>query len=220
MNNNEFLFNKKQLEEEENQARTELVKVAKLIYKNGYNASIDGNLSYRLSDNSILMTPKGIHKGFMSPESLIVTDIDGKLLRGDSQPTSEYRLHAKIFKKRTDIRCIIHTHSPYALAASLAGIDLHQTYITVAPVPTTQYARIASEQSADVLEPYIEKYNWAIIPRHGVVVWSDTIWNAFLRIEGLEHYAKILVLANSIKPIQPLPNSDRDELLKFWGINI
>jgi len=220
MDINEVRDEKKLLEQEEDQSRLELVRIARLMYDRGYNSSIDGNLSYRLSDNSILLTPTGIHKGFMSPESLIIADLDGKLLRGNSQPTSEYRLHIKIFKNRADIRCIIHTHSPYALAASLAEIDLHQTYLTVAPVPTTKYARISSEQSAEVLEPYIEKYNWAIIPRHGVVAWSDTIWNTFLRIEGLEHYAKVLVLANSIKPTQPLSNADRNELLKFWGINI
>lgn len=214
---NEYKIN---IQEEEEQARKELLKVAKLIYERGYNVSIDGNLSCRLSDNSILMTPSGAHKGFMPSESLIVTDIDGKLIRGEGKPSSEYRLHAKIYKKRDDIRCIIHTHSPYAVAAALADIDLHQTYITMSPVPTTKYARIASEQSAEVLEPFIEKYNWAIIPRHGVVAWADTIWNAFLRIEGLEHYAKILVLANSVKPCKPMPKSDRDDLLKHWGINI
>lgn len=215
-----MIHDKKKLLEEETQARTEIVRIARLLYKRGYNVSIDGNLSYRLSDNSILITPKGIHKGFMSPESLIVIDLNGKLLRGDSQPTSEYRLHVRIFKNRPDIRCIIHAHSPYALAASLAEIDLHQTYMTVAPVPTTQYARIASEQSAEVLEPYIEKYNWAIIPRHGVVAWADSIWNTFLRIEGLEHYAKTMVLANSVKPVQPLSDADRNELLKLWGITL
>lgn len=205
---------------EEIDARIELVRIGKLIYERGYNVSIDGNLSYRLSDNTILMTPSGCHKGFMSQETLIVTDIDGNLIRGSSKPSSEYRLHAKIYKNRKDIRSVIHTHSSHALAATLAGIDLHKTYITMAPVPTTEYARIASEQSAEVLEPFIEKYNWAIIPRHGVVAWSDTIWNTFLRIESIEHYAKTLILANSVRSVEPMSESDRNALLKLWGIKI
>jgi ribulose-5-phosphate 4-epimerase/fuculose-1-phosphate aldolase len=214
------VLDKNPIKDEEYNARLELTRVAHLIYEKGYNVSIDGNLSYKLSDDTILISPSGAHKGFMKPEDFMIVDLDGNLIRGEGKPTSEYRLHSLIFKKRKDICCVIHAHSPYALAASLAGIDLQQTYMTVAPVPTTQYGRNASSQSAEVLDPYIMDYNWAIIPRHGVVVWADTIWNAFLRIEGLEHYAKVLMQAKAVNPVQPLPKEQRDELLKFWGLSL
>lgn len=207
------------MNKKEESARLELTKIAHIIYEKGYNVSIDGNLSCRLSNDTILMTPSGSHNGFIKPSDLVISDLDGNLIRGKQKVTSEYRLHVHIYKKRADINCVIHTHSPYALAASLAGIDLHdKTYITVAPVPTTEYARIASTESPKVLDPYIESYNWAIIPRHGVVTWADSIWNAFLRLEGLEHYAKILTLASSVGSVKPLPTTKRKELLKFWGL--
>jgi L-fuculose-phosphate aldolase len=198
--------------------RQELTRVAHLIYERGYNVSIDGNLSYRLDDGTLLMTPTGSHNGFIRPEEFVITRADGTLLRGERQPTSEYRLHVELHRARPDCRCVIHVHSPYAVAASLAGVDLHKTYVSVAPVPTTSYARISSEESPAVLRSYMEHYNWAILPRHGVVAWADTIWSAFLRIEGLEHYAKVVMTARACGPIEPLPPGKRIELLTFWGL--
>lgn len=199
-------------------ARTEVVRIARLIYERGYNVSIDGNISVRLSADELLITPSGQHNGFLRPEDLVVVDPVGHLLRGDRCPTSEYRLHTALYASRKDIACVIHVHSPFAVAASLAGVDLAKTWISAAPVPTTAYARISSAESPAVLEPFIADYNWAILPRHGTVAWADTLWNAFLRIEGLEHYAKIVMAARAAGPIEPLPNDRRIELLTMWGL--
>jgi len=95
---------------------------------------------------------------------------------------------------------------------------LAQTWITVAPVPTTEYARISSALSPTVMEPFMADYNWAILPRHGTVAWADTLWNAFLRVEGLEHYAKIVMSAKAAGPIEPMSSERRIELLTFWGL--
>ena len=199
-------------------ARCEIVRIAKLIYERGYNVSIDGNLSIRLSEGELLMTPSGQHNGFLRPEDLVVVDPNGRLIRGPGKPTSEYRLHTALYARRRDITCVVHVHSPFAIAASLAGIDLAQTWITVAPVPTTEYARISSDQSPKVMEPFMADYNWAILPRHGTVAWADTLWNAFLRVEGLEHYAKIVMSAKAAGPIEPMNAERRIELLTFWGL--
>lgn len=199
-------------------ARTEIVRIARLIYERGYNVSIDGNISIRLSADELLITPSGRHNGFLRPDELLVVDPAGRRLRGEGDPTSEYRLHTALYASRKDISCVIHVHSPFAVAASLAGVDLAKTWISAAPVPTTAYARISSAESPAVLEPFIADYNWAILPRHGTVAWADTLWNAFLRIEGLEHYAKIVMAARAVGPIEPLPNDRRIELLTMWGL--
>lgn len=199
-------------------ARREIVRVARLIYERGYNVSIDGNLSVRLSAGELLMTPSGCHLGFLQPSDLIVTNPAGKLIRGERQPTSEYRLHTALYARLPDIRCVVHVHSPFAVAASLAGVDLAQSYITVAPVPTTAYARISSKESPRVLEPFMKDYNWAILPRHGTVAWAGSVWDAFLRIEGLEHAAKIIMAAKATGQIEPLDQTQRMELLTLWGL--
>lgn len=199
-------------------ARTEIVRIARLIYERGYNVSIDGNISVRLSADELLITPSGRHNGFLRPEELVVVDSAGRLVRGAGSPTSEYRLHTALYARRKDITCVIHVHSPFAVAASLAGVDLARTWISVAPVPTTAYARISSAESPAVLEPFMADYNWAILPRHGTVAWADTLWNAFLRIEGLEHCAKVVMSARAAGQIEPLPDSRRLELLTMWGL--
>lgn len=202
----------------ETSARIELTRISHLLYERNYNVSIDGNVSYRLDDGTLLVTPTGAHLGFIRPEDFVVMDSDGRLLRGSVSPTSEYRLHVDVHRQRPDCRCVVHVHSPYALAASLAGIDLHKTYVTVAPIPTTPYARISSPQTPAVLGSYLKDYNWAIIPRHGIVTWADTPWNAFLRVEGLEHCAKIVVSAQAAGTIEPMSLQQRSELLTLWGL--
>lgn len=200
------------------QARNELTRVSHLLYQRGYNVSIDGNVSWRLDDGTLLITPTGAHLGFIQPHDFVVVRPDGSLLRGGRQPTSEYRLHVELHRTRPDCRCVVHAHAPHAIAASLAGVDLHETFVTVAPVPTTAYARISSEQSPSVLRPFMEAYNWAILPRHGVVAWAETAWDAFLRVEGLEHYAKMVMAARACGPIEPMTPEQRIELLSFWGL--
>ena len=199
-------------------ARLELTRIARLIYERGYNVSIDGNLSVRLSEDELLMTPSGRHNGFAMPEDLVVVDPRGRLVRGDRNPTSEHRLHTALYARRPETRAVVHVHSPFAVAASLAGIDLAKSWITVAPVPTTAYARISSAQSPQAVEPFVDDYNWAVLPRHGTVAWADSPWDAFLRVEGLEHYAKVVVSAQSTGPIEPMTTEQRIELLTFWGL--
>ncbi|MDK2947558.1 MAG: L-fuculose-phosphate aldolase [Methanolobus sp.] len=202
----------------ESELREDLTKICHLIYDRGYNVSIDGNLSHRLDDSNVLITPSGSHNGFIRPEDLVVIDLQGNKVRGEGKKTSEYLLHTEIYRERDDINSVIHVHSPHALAASLAGVDLMKTYITVAPVPTTGYARISSDQTSVAISPYLKNYNWAILPRHGVVTWADTLWNAFLRLEGLEHYAKVMMIASSVTPAQPMSDEKVDELLKLWNL--
>ena len=198
-------------------ARTELVRVGKLIYRRDYNAASNGNLSYRLSDDEILVTPAGAHKGFLDAADLVVVDHQGRKVSGMGTPTSEHLVHARIYELRDDIRCIIHVHTPYALAASLAGVDLRQTYVMAPPVPTTEYAPPSSAQCPEVLEPYIRDYNGAILPRHGLVVWADSIWKAFVRIEDIEHLAKAVLTAAATGPIAPVSAEQGKELLRLWN---
>ena len=200
------------------EARQEMMRIGRLTYDRGYNVTIDGNMSVRLSADALLVTPSGRHNGFLHPEDLIVVDLDGRVRRGEGRPSCELRLHTFIYRRRPDINAIIHVHSPYATAATLAGVDLWQSWISMAPVPTTRYARMGSADSPRVIEPFVDDYNWAILPRHGTVGWADTLWNAFLRIEGLEHLARIVMIAHAAGPIAPMSAAQRQDLLAFWGL--
>ncbi len=208
------------MNENEIKYRKQILEFGKLIYDKGYNVSIDGNISIRLSENEILITPTCSRIGFIPFDELVVIDYDGNLIRGNKKPTSEYLLHTNIYKERSDVNAVIHVHAPNCIALSLANIDIeNQLYITVAPIPTTDFAMPSSPESYEKLKLFIQKYNWAILRRHGVVTYESDLLSAFLRLEGMELLAKILISALSISKPEPLSEEIKMKLLKFWNIN-
>ena len=199
--------------------RQEIIYFGKLIYEKGYNASIDGNISVRLSEKEILITATGTRLGFLTEDDLVITDYDGNLLEGSRRASSEKILHTNIYKQRPDVHAVIHAHAPASIALSMLDIDIeHDLYAAMAPIPITKFAVPSTEESYEQMKPFIKAYNWGILRRHGVVTWEDDLLSAFLRLEGMEHFAKILMTALAVKPISPLPESDKKRLLKSWGL--
>ena len=207
------------VKEKEKQLREQLTFVARHMYKMGYNFTIDGNISHRLSDDKIIVSPTGQHLGFICPEDFVVMGREGNLIDGDRRPTSEWRLHNRIYDIRPDVQCVIHAHPPSAIAASVANIDLTKVFAHYSPIPTTDFALNCTEETAKVLEPYIQNHNWAILKRHGVVTWANSLSNTFLRLEGLEQCARIVTKANAIGDIQPIPDDDVQQLFNMWGLD-
>lgn len=197
----------------------QLIRVGQLIYERGINVSLDGNLSLRLEDGRILLTRSGAHKGFLSPQDCIVVDIEGRVLDGYGHASSEFPMHAEVYRCRQDVGAVIHAHAPYALACSAANIDLSKQWISIPPIPSTDYARPASQASAEVLRPFIESYFWAILPRHGAVCWGANIWEAFCRLESLEHTAKIVLSALSANAqTQGMDEEQTRALQELWSV--
>ena len=197
----------------------EIIEIGKLMYQKGYNVSIDGNISVRLSDKELLFTATGARLGFLTEDDIVVTDYEGNLLKGSRRATSEKILHLQIYKEREDVNAVIHAHAPYSVALSMLDIDIENNlYATVAPIPITEFAMPSSEESYLNMKPYIKDYNWGILRRHGVVAYENNLLGAFLRLEGMEHLAKMLIYAFSVKKVEPLSAEIKDKLLHFWGI--
>jgi L-fuculose-phosphate aldolase len=197
--------------------RKELTRVSHLLYEKNYNTSLDGNVSIRLNDKEILISPSRIHKGFIKPNDFIIIDYEGKLLRGKGKPTSETPLHLSVYKTRDDVNAIIHAHCPNAIAISIAGIDLTKLYLTQPPIPTTDFVMPSSNDGALEIEKYASDYNWVILKRHGAVAFGNDIWEAFLRIEELENIAKIVVSAASMGDLTPIEDPQRDKLMDLFN---
>ncbi len=120
---------------------------------------------------------------------------------------------------RPDVQCVIHAHPPSAIAASVAGVNLGKVFAHYSPIPTTEFALNCTEETAKVLEPFIPSQNWAILKRHGVVTWANSLSNTFLRLEGLEQCAKIVTKANAIGDILPMPEDDVRSLFEMWKLD-
>ncbi len=211
----------------ENILRKEIIFIGKLMHNKGFVSASDGNIAYRLSGNRIISTPSGKPKGFLSPKDLIITDLNGKKISGKGNPTSELKLHLAAFKERTDIRASIHSHAPFSVACSVAGIDfkkivLPEVYMIFGKIPVTTYATPSSSESPEVTAEFIKKCDAMIIDRHGTLTVGRTLMEAYMKLEKVEHFAFIMFICSlkgHVKTLSGQQLKKIDEVRKKYGIN-
>lgn len=179
--------------EREQEQRSELIRVARRLDSKGILTSTDGNLSARLDDGAILITPGGSCKGLMDPADLIVVQVHGK---ADPRASSELALHRTVYDERPDVKAIIHAHPPYATAYAVAGIPLDrpilsEVVLTLGDVPLAPYAPPTRDDLAQSIRPYLREHSAILLRHHGVVVFADTLSRACSLMETLEHVAHV-----------------------------
>jgi len=202
---------------DESQARKLIIEVGHLLYERSYVVSSDGNVSIRLSDDRVLATPTMTCKGRMAESDLAVTDLDGKPLN-DKRASSELAMHLLIYKMRPDIRAVCHAHPPHGTAFAVAGLAidkpiLSEVILTLGCVPLTQYGTPSTDELTDAMKPYVEHHNALLMANHGAVAYGENIWQAFDRLETLEHTAKIAILAKTLGGALDLPQDAIQKLI-------
>lgn len=210
---------------QENDLRQEIVQVGKLLYERGLIVATDGNISARLPDGNILITPSGLCKGLMTPDELIIIDLDGRKVGPGSpttqhlKPSSETAMHLEAFKKRPDVMAVVHAHPPHAIALSIAGITLADCMLPEAIVflgltPTTPYATPSSEENARAIREVITGHDALMLQRHGSLTVGSGPLNAYYRTETLEQIARITFMLQPLGGGQPLPSFQVEKLLE------
>lgn len=184
--------------------RQQICEVGKLLYDKGMIAGSEGNISCRLPDGDILITPSGRCKGVLEPEQLVRISITGEVLSGAENPSSEYRLHVFGYQKRNDVAAAVHAHAPYSTAFALAGISLGQVdlpeFVPVfGEIPLTNYAEPGTQEAAESIGPWIEKCHTFLLAKHGIIAFGKDLWEAYYRVEMAEHCARILWLSRMLK---------------------
>jgi L-fuculose-phosphate aldolase len=187
---------------DEQTARREIVRVGKLLYERGYVVSSDGNVSVRLDDGRIVATPTQTCKGRMDEDSLAVTDIEGKALN-DRRASSELAMHLLIYRERADAKAVCHAHPPHGSAFAVAGLAIDQpilseVILTLGCVPLAEYGTPSTDELTDAMLPLVKHHNALLMANHGAVAYGVDIWQAFDRLETLEHTAKIAILARAL----------------------
>ncbi len=162
----------------------------------GLVTACDGNLSFRRDDGTIVITPSGVPKGELKPKHLLVVDLDGHVLEGTGKASSESALHLEIYRKREDVRAIIHTHPVTATALTVAGIPFRPDIVTegalvLGPVPTVAYAPPGSAELATACAEAAEGADVFLMERHGAATVGQDLEQAFYRLETLETVAKM-----------------------------
>ena len=204
--------------------REAVCRVGRLLYDRGYVAANDGNISVKVGEDRLLITPSGVSKGRMTPEMLLVTDLDGNVLEGDRHPSSEGKMHLEVYRGRPDVNAVVHAHPPVATAFAVCRRGLETPYLSelvagLGQVPcTTSFAMLSTEEVPESVRPYLEDHNALLLANHGALAWGGDLWEAFDRLETVEHTAKIVLNAQLLGGGVPLTEAEVERLQGLRGM--
>jgi L-fuculose-phosphate aldolase len=201
----------------EQQLREDIVQVGRLMFDKGWIAANDGNITIRLDDERLLATPTGVSKGMMQPEDMIVCNINGDKLCGERQCTSEMGMHLTIYAHRPDIRAVVHAHPPVATGFATAGRALNlallpEVVISLGSVPLADYGLPGTPALTEGMLPYIAKYDAMLMANHGAVAYGEEVMHAFWKMETVEHFARITLVAELLGGAKALPRVEVQKL--------
>lgn len=177
-------------------AREELCQVCRLLYQRGYTVGHDGNVSLRLGEDQILVTPSGVGKGRLRPEMLVKCTLSGEVLEGDRHPSSETPMHLMVYRERPDVRAVVHAHPPMATAFAVCRRPLGERYLTetvsgLGEVPVAPFALPSTREVPDSVRPFVRDHSAVLLANHGALAWGPDLWSAFDRMETVEQTARI-----------------------------
>jgi len=172
----------------EDEHRRDICVAGRWIHDRAYVASTDGNISLRLGPQRILTSPTGISKGMMTPDDMVITDLDGRKLSGRRNASSELGMHLLIYKRRPDINAVCHAHPPVATGYAAAGIPLNKAILcelvlSLGCVPVSRYGTPGTPELAESLEPLVQSFDSILMANHGVVTYGPDLLTAFFRME-------------------------------------
>lgn len=206
----------------EYEIKKEICEIGNRIYNKGMVAANDGNISVKISDNEFLCTPTGVSKGFMTPEYICKVDKNGKVIQanGNFKPSSEIKMHMRVYKERPDVQSVVHAHPMYATGFAIAGIPLTQpimpeAVITLGCVPIAEYGTPSTEEIPDAISKYLQYYDAVLLENHGALTYSDSLLSAYHKMESVEFYAQLLFIAKQIGGPKELSESQVQRLYEI-----
>lgn len=189
----------------EYEIKKQICDIGKRIYDRGMVAANDGNISVKLNDNEFLCTPTGVSKGFMTPEYICKVDKDGNTIQanGNFRPSSEIKMHMRVYKCRPDVGSVVHAHPSYATSFAIAGIPLTQpimpeAVIALGCVPIAPYGTPSTMEIPDAVEKFLPYYDAVLLESHGALTWSTDLLAAYHKMESVEFYAELLYKARQL----------------------
>src|ERR687890_1729519 len=202
---------------DEQTIKRDLISVCHLMYERSYVVSSDGNVSVRLDDGRILATPTMTCKGRMTEDLIAITDLEGKALN-NRKASSELAMHLLIYRERPDVKAVCHAHPPHGTAFAVAGLAIDQpilseVILTLGCVPLAEYGTPSTDELTEAMLPLVKNHNALLMANHGAVAYGGDVWQAFDRLETLEHTARIAILARILGGSQNLPADAIEKLI-------
>lgn len=202
----------------ERQTRQDILRYGKMLHQRGYVAATDGNLSVRLDDNRILATPTSMSKGAMRPSDLVTVDMNGRRLGGRREVSTEIGMHLLIYKLRPDVRGIVHAHPTTATGYAAAGLPLNQPLVSeivigLGCIPLAEYGTPGTPECWRTLEPLIPQYDAILMSNHGVVTYGGDLQYAYMKMETVEHFARIALITHLLGRQHELGTQEIEKLI-------
>lgn len=196
---------------EHSEIREQIVDYARRCYDRGMIVAGDGNISARIAPDRILATPSGVSKGWMTPDMIVLVDLEGRPLENTKyRVSSEFPMHQIIYRHRPDIHAVVHAHPPHATGFAVAGLALDkailsEVVLTLGCVPLARYGTPSTDELTAAIEPYLAYHDALLMANHGAVAYAETLEKAFNKLETLEHTARISLIARSLGNENTLP---------------
>ena len=187
----------------ESQYRSDIIEICKRVHANGWVASNDGNISIKISPNEVICTPTGMSKGYLTPDQLVKVDMEGNKLEGELEASSEVKIHLDVYKNKKGINSAVHAHPPYSTAYAVAGLPLDQCVIpeiivSLGSIPLTAYGTPSTREIPDNIRKYLQDHNAFLLENHGAFAIGGDVYQAYYRMESMELFAKISLLAKML----------------------
>jgi L-fuculose-phosphate aldolase len=207
------------------QHKREICEIGDRLYKRGFAAANDGNITYRVGENEVLCTPNMCCKGFLKPEDICLIDMEGNQLAGNRRRSSEAFLHLEIMKARPEVKSVVHCHPPHATAFAVAreaipSCVLPEVEVFLGNVPIANYETPSTKAFAQTVLPFVNQANVIILANHGTVSYGESVERAYWWSEILDAYCRILILAKQIGRVAYFSNEKCQELIELkqkWG---
>jgi L-fuculose-phosphate aldolase len=200
------------------QCRREICKVGRWMYRQGFVVASEGNLSVRLNANRILVTPAGACKGRLLSDHLLITDLEGAVVSGTGDPSSELQMHLLYYRLRPEVRAVCHAHPPTATGFAAAGRALEETVLpevvaTLGKIPLAPYGTPGTRELCARIESLVASHDAILLENHGVVTCGPDLITAYQHMETVEHFARVMRTAELLGGPRLLTRADVQKLM-------
>lgn len=201
--------------------KRQICEIGRRIYTNGFVAANDGNISVKVGDNEFYCTPTGVSKGFMTPDMILRVDNKGNMLEANPKykPSSEFKMHLRVYSERSDVRAVVHAHPPYATAHAVAGLALDsyimpEAIISLGEVPLTKYGTPSTMEIPEAISAALQNHDAVLLQNHGALSVGNDLTHAYYKMETLEYFAKISYMAKQLGGCKELTCEQIEKLLE------
>jgi L-fuculose-phosphate aldolase len=182
----------------------------------------------RLGENEVIATPTGVSKGFMSPDMLIKTDINGNVISGYLSPSSELKIHLEAYKHRPDVKAFVHAHPPYSTGFAVANLPLNfktlpEIIISLGSIPLAKYGTPSTVELSDSISELVKSHDAILLANHGAVTLGKDVMSAYYKMESVEHFALISLTARQLGGMKFISEPEvkkLEEVREKFGIKI